>query len=657
MSKFFYLKLALNNLKRNKDTYIPYVIAGIGMVFTFLMLNVMMNNEGIRNMRNGDVLNTILSLGLVVVGIFSVIFIIYANNFLFKRRKKELGLYAILGLERKHVMRVLFYEATLIFFMSIIGGMAISFVFGKLSFLILLKMINISEGLIFSIDYSSILTSCSVFGGIYLFTFILNSIQVKIANPIQLLKGEAEGEKVPKTSWILTILGFLCLGGGYYISITVKNPLAAISLFFVAVLLVIIGTYSLFTAGSIAILKMLQKKKKFYYKTNNFISISGMIYRMKQNAAGLANICILSTMVLVMVSGTLSLFLGMEESLRYRFPMDIEISAYQWFDQQDLDTLVKKEAEKAGLRVTEDVYFKSLDSLVQIKGDVIEGMDFYFSMSSSNYDQLYDFKILTVSEFNRVFGDNIKLKDNEVLIHQEPKRYGKDTISFDGEEYQVKKEIEDAFFTGNSGNYNKGLTIIAKDEQTIEHIWNLLFLEEAQFKYYNYYNTDGDNNQKLAFAKVINSIVKEQYGISRISSLEMSRQEWYSTYGGLLYLGSFLGIVFMMATVLIIYFKQISEGMVDRNRFIIMQKVGLSNEEVKVTIRKQILMVFFLPLITAILHVAFAFPMVKRILLMFGLTNTMHIFLCIAGCVAVFIVFYMIIYSKTAKVYYRLVQR
>lgn len=655
MSKFFYLKLALNNLKRNKETYIPYIIAGIGMVFTFLMLNAMMNNEDIRNMRNGDVLHTILSLGLVVVGIFSVIFIIYANNFLLKRRKKELGLYAILGLEKKHVMRVLFYEAIFVYFISFIGGMIISFVFGKLSFLVLLKMIKISEGLTFSIDYTSIITALGVFGGIYLITFILNVIQVKIANPIQLLKGEAEGEKVPKTSWILTILGFLSLGGGYYISITVKNPLAAIPLFFIAVLLVIMGTYALFTAGSIAILKMLQKKKKFYYRINNFISVSGMIYRMKQNAAGLANICILSTMVLVMVSGTLALFLGMEDSLRYRFPMDIEVSGYDSFDQQGFDALVKKEARKFGLDVINNMYFKSMDSLVQIKGS--EGKDFYFTMNSSNYDQLYDFKILTVGDYNRIFKEDIELKENEILISQEPRRYGKDTISLHGDEYQIKKEIDEVFFTGNSGNFEKGITIIAKDEQTIEHIWNLLFPEEGQFKYYNYYTTDGDIDQKLVFAQEINRIVKEQYGISRITSLEMTRQEWYSTYGGLLYLGSFLGIVFMMATVLIIYFKQISEGMVDRNRFIIMQKVGMSNEEVKVTIRKQILMVFFLPLLTAILHVAFAFPMLKRILLMFGLTNALHIFLCIVGCVAVFIVFYMIIYSKTAKVYYKLVQR
>lgn len=640
MSKFFYLKLALNNIKRNKDTYIPYIIAGIGMVFTFLMLNVMMNNESIRNIRNGDVLNTILGVGLVVVGIFLVIFIIYANNFLLRRRKKELGLYAILGLEKKHVMRVLFYEVVLIFFMSVIGGMVISLVFGKLSFLVLLKMINISEGLIFAIDYSSIITTCSVFVGIYLFTFILNSIQVKIANPIQLLKGEAEGEKVPKTSWILTFLGFLCLGGGYSISITVKNPLTAVSLFFIAVILVIVGTYALFTAGSIAILKILQKKKKFYYKTNNFISVSGMIYRMKQNAAGLANICILSTMVLVMVSGTLALFLGMEDTLRYRFPMDIGIFAYQPFNQQELDTLVKKEAEKSGLHVTKDMYFKSLDSLVQIKGSDIEGMDFYFTMDSSNYDQLYDFKMLTADEYNRMFGDNIELKDNEVLIHQEPKKYGRDTISFDGEEYQVKKEVKEVFFASNSGNYDKALTIIAKDEQTIEHIWDLLFQDKAQYEYYNYYTTDGNIEQKLAFAQKINSIVKEQYGISRINSLEMSRQDWYNTYGGLLYLGSFLGIVFMMATVLIIYFKQISEGMVDRNRFIIMQKVGLSNDEVKVTIRKQILMVFFLPLITAILHVAFAFPLLKRILIMFGLTNTMHLFMHCWMCGSIYCILY-----------------
>lgn len=656
MSRFFYFKLALNNLKRNKTTYIPFIIAGIGMVFTVLVLDALSKNETLRSMRGGESLNAILMLGTIVVIIFSAIFIVYANSFLLKRRKKELGLYAILGLEKKHVTRVLFYENIVVIAASLGLGILFAVVFGKLCFLILLRVLNRAKGFQFVIPGLTIRNTMITFAIIYLATFLLNTIQVRLANPIELLRGEAEGEKPPKVSWLLAILGVFTLGAGYTIAIVVENPISAVTLFFVAVILVIIGTYALFTASSIAILKLLQKNKKFYYKTNNFISVSGMLYRMKQNAAGLANICILCTMVLVMVSGTTALFLGKESTLQKRYPTEFYVTSMEELDVKKLDQLVSDMAKTYGTHVTGKTEYRELTNNFRLDKDQLTEAVYSNEISMSDYKKLVNVEIISLKDYNRIKDVNVQLNGNEILLYTDGTEYTYDHLYLGDKEFAVKEVLKDQVLYTTNEMLTKSFTVVVKDEQ----VMNMLQEEILTSMYetcYNYYNIEGPTEGKLAFGEDIRDDIREQFDVLSINSKEQSKEEWYSSFGGLLFLGVFLGIVFMMATVLIIYFKQISEGMQDRGRFVIMQKVGLSREEVKKTINKQIRMVFFLPLLTAVMHLAFAFPMICRLLLLFGLVNTMHIFLCTLGCVIAFILIYTAVYHQTAKVYYRLVQQ
>lgn len=662
MSKGFYVKLALSNLKRNKATYVPYFIAGIGMIFTFMLLKVFAENKDLKNVHGGATLLEILKLGSIVVAIFSVIFIFYTNSFLLKRRKKELGLYAILGLEKKHVLRVLFYESIITIVVTIVCGTIISLIFGKLIFLALLNIISISSTIFFIISVKAIVETALLFVVIYFSTFLVNGIHVQITNPIELLHGEAQGEKVPRTSWIFTILGVITLGIGYAIAIIVKNPISAVTLFLVAVILVIIGTYSLFTAGSIALLKLLKKNKKFYYKTNNFISVSGMIFRMKQNAAGLASICILSTMVLVMVSGTTSLFLGKEQSLRIHFPTDLAIESIKDIDQEKMTDTLLENAKKLNVEVKDIARYKALDIFCIIDKNRVEFVNMNNLTSFSQYNVLSGIRIISLEDLNLIEEEQKDLTENEILIYTDNITLDDETILFGEKEFHIKETLNKKLVGSSNEIIEKTFAVVVKDESVMLEIQKEIEkqtgeTEENPFTNYYFCNTTGSKADKLLFDQKISDVLFENFDISGIQSLEMSRDEFYSMEGGLLFLGIFLGTVFLLATVLIIYFKQISEGMVDRSRFEIMQKVGMSNDEVKKTIRKQILMVFFLPLITAILHLAFAFPMICRLLVLFGLLNKLHIFLCTAVCVLFFIVFYTLTYHMTAKVYYKLVHR
>ncbi len=348
MSKMFYQKLAVTNIKKNGKTYFPYILTCISTIAMFYIMNFISVNDGLDSMYGGRELKTILNLGTYVIGFFSVVFLFYTNSFLIKRRKKELGLYNILGMEKKHIAKLLLWETLFVAIISMILGLISGIAVSKLIFLVLLKILNFKVTMGFVISTNSIVKTVILFGSIFLLTLINNMRQIHLAKPVELLKGGQIGEKEPKTKWILTLIGILSLGAGYYIALTTEAPLAALNMFFLAAILVMIGTWSLFTAGSIALLKMLRKNKKFYYKTNHFINVSGMIYRMKQNAVGLANICILSTTVLVMLSTTVSLYIGMEDVLRTRFPRDISISAKNISKEKSemINNLVKEQADK-----------------------------------------------------------------------------------------------------------------------------------------------------------------------------------------------------------------------------------------------------------------------------------------------------------------------
>ncbi|MBU5455083.1 FtsX-like permease family protein [Caproiciproducens sp. MSJ-32] len=657
MSKIFYAKLALINIKKNGKTYFPYMVAAISTIMMFYTMHFISINDGLNNMSGGDSLKIILGLGNYVIGLFSIIFLFYTNSFLIKRRKNEIGLYNILGMEKRHIARVMIWETFFVGISTIVIGLLSGILISKLMFLVLLKILTFEVPLGFFISKESIAITVILFGAIFILTLLNNLGQIHLSKPVELLRGGQVGEKEPKTKWIMTIIGVISLSAGYYIALTTESPLAAIYLFFVAVILVIIGTYSLFTAASIALLKILRKNKKFYYKTNNFINVSGMIYRMKQNAVGLSNICILSTCVLVMLSTTVSLYIGMEDVLRNRYPRDIAVRVDNVSDEMEekLDNIIIKEAEKHNISIKDIIKYRSIEVPMFQKNNS-------FSLANrdiGNYSDISLLNIMPLESYNSQENKSINLEDNEVLLYAFRGEIKEDTVNILGNEFKVKEQLKDFNSEGIlSAIAAKSYYIVVKDVETIEKLLFNVDIYGEKFEnlsYFYAFNTEGDAENQINLINVLSNMISEASLSGYAEGLEESRGAFFSLYGGLFFLGLFLGFLFIMATVLIMYYKQVSEGYDDKQRFEIMQKVGLSKEEVKKSIKSQVLMVFFLPLLMAIIHIAFAFKVITKLLSVLNLTNVTLFALCTVGTILVFAVFYGIVYSLTARVYYKLV--
>lgn len=669
-----YGKLALSNIKNNKQFYLPYLLMGIMSVVMYYTIVAMLNNEGIRSMRGAEFIATFLGLGQIVVSLFIIIFMFYTNSFIMKRRKKELGIYNILGMEKKHIAKVLTIESMITAAISILGGLAAGIVFNKLLMMLLYSLVRIDSAIQFTISKKGIVSTIILFVIIYGITLIYNLLQVKLANPIELLRSRNVGEKEPKTKIIMTILGLVCVGWGYYISITTESPLEAITLFFVAVILVIIGTYALFTAGSIAFLKLLRKNKNYYYQTTHFTAVSGMLYRMKQNAVGLANICILSTMVLVMLSTSVSMFLGVEDELLTRYPSDISISANiaAEVDCGEVLEVAKETIKEQGNVITEEKEIFSLGVTALLENGVFSGGDSNQMMSDIDMSALYTLTFCD-RQNGQAFCDRefSKLKKDEVYLIGYP-AYEQETVSFFGEEFKVaefieKKDKDEAhMISAVGGNYY----VILSDEAMLDTIYRKQkksYGENASdYRYRAYLNIEGTPEEKakcssLIYEKIGTAIADEKSKIHGnvlsyyVESREGNRADFYAINGGLLFLGLFLGVMFLMVTCLIIYFKQISEGYEDKERFIIMQKVGMSRSEVKKTITTQVRMVFILPILVAAIHVAAAYPIIVRLLALLNLTNVSLFAVYLAGTILVFGMIYYIMFKLTSRSYYHIV--
>ncbi|WP_346914812.1 ABC transporter permease [Clostridium sp.] len=656
MSKMFYQKLAITNIKKNGKTYFPYILTCISTIAMFYIMHFISLNDGLNTMSGGTDLKMILNLGTYVIGFFSVVFLFYTNSFLIKRRKKELGLYNILGMEKKHIAKVLFWETFFVALISMTLGLFLGIAVSKLMFLVLLKILQFKVPMGFMISIKSLIKTAVLFGFVFVLTFMNNLRQIHLAKPVELLKGGQVGEKEPKTKWILTLIGILSLGVGYYIALTTEAPLAALNMFFLAAILVMIGTWALFTAGSIALLKMLRKNKKFYYKTNHFINVSGMIYRMKQNAVGLANICILSTTVLVMLSTTVSLYIGMEDMLRTRYPRDISINAKNVSKEKTemIDNLIKEQADKDNITLKNIVKYRSSSlPMIQDKNYFTDNVDY---LDANNVGFL---EFMPLSEYNDLENKSITLKENEVLLFTYRGEIAEDSINILGNEFKIKERINSMTVDGIASSivFN-GYFIVVPDEKTIEKIYASSTQADGKMEdlsYYFAFDTDDNAEKEIALTNEINSKINQISIDAYCEGLEESRESFFSLYGGLFFLGIFLGALFIMATVLIIYYKQISEGYDDKERFEIMQKVGMSKEEIKKSIGNQVLMVFFLPLVTAIIHIAFAFKVIVKLLELLILTNVTLFAICTAGTIFVFAIFYTIVYFLTSRVYYKIV--
>ena len=628
----------------------------------YYMVSSLSMNPNMMNMIGGDVMQQILSLGIYVITVFAVIFLFYTNSFLIKRRKREFGLFNILGMEKKHLSIVIALESMIVFLVSMVLGIGIGILLDKAFYLLIAKMLNASIALGFYISYQSIVNSIILFLIIFLLMYVFSLIQINLSNPIELLHGDQHGEKEPKTKWLLALIGLICLGTGYYMSVSIQDPVTAFAFFMVAVILVVIGTYMLFTAGSIIILKLLRKNKRYYYKTNHFISVSNMIYRMKQNAVGLGNICILSTMVLVMLSTTISLWVGMNDIIETRFPRDITVSINSVDSNQALYTIddMNYAIEQAGIQTEDELVYRTLSVSAFNQGNTYTFGNENMSLQDiSNVVVLY---FITLDDYNRTEGTNVSLAPDEVLVFPSGKQFDHKTIDIASNTFKVKGILDSIKADSNySANLQNSMFVVVDSMDT------LFMIDDLQKQAYgdnaSYIHTSYDFNlnksEGMSVKEATDALIANYPGDTTymmVDTQEGNYEDLLSLYASFLFIGIFLSFLFIMATVLIMYYKQITEGYEDKKRFEIMQKVGLDKREVKKTINSQVLTVFFLPLVVAAIHIVFAFPMIEKMLRLLYLDNTNLYIMTTVICFGVFALVYVLIYFLTSKVYYGIVR-
>lgn len=628
----------------------------------YYMVSSLSMNPNMMNMIGGDVMQQILSLGIYVITVFAVIFLFYTNSFLIKRRKREFGLFNILGMEKKHLSIVIALESMIVFLVSMVLGIGIGILLDKAFYLLIAKMLNASIALGFYISYQSIVNSIILFLIIFVLMYLFSLIQINLSNPIELLHGDQHGEKEPKTKWLLALIGLICLGTGYYMSVSIQDPVTAFAFFMVAVILVVIGTYMLFTAGSIVILKLLRKNKRYYYKTNHFISVSNMIYRMKQNAVGLGNICILSTMVLVMLSTTISLWVGMNDIIETRFPRDITVSINSVDSNQALYTIddMNNAIEQAGIQTEDELVYRTLSVSAFNQGNTYTFGNENMSLQDiSNVVVLY---FITLDDYNRTEGTNVSLAPDEVLVFPSGKQFDHKTIDIASNTFKVKGILDSIKADSNySANLQNSMFVVVDSMDT------LFMIDDLQKQAYgdnaSYIHTSYDFNlsksEKMSVKEATDALIANYPGDTTymmVDTQEGNYEDLLSLYASFLFIGIFSSFLFIMATVLIMYYKQITEGYEDKKRFEIMQKVGLNKREVKKTINSQVLTVFFLPLVVAAIHIVFAFPMIEKMLRLLYLDNTNLYIMTTVICFGVFALVYVLIYFLTSKVYYGIVR-
>lgn len=678
MKKGFYPKLAFDGIRKNKKMYLPYILTSIGMVMMYYIIIFLQFSQSIKDAVQSSTVTQILGLGSWVIAIFSCIFLFYTNSFLIKRRKKEFGLYNILGMDKHNLGIILFWETLIIAVISLVIGLAAGIAFSKLAELVFLNLLKSDATFDLTVSSQGIGLCAIIFTVINILLFFNSLRQVRSSSAISLVKSEQTGEKPPKGNWIFGILGVLLLGGAYYISLSIKEPLQALTLFFVAVIMVIIGTYLVMISGSVLFCRLLQKNKKYYYKPNHFVSVSSMVYRMKRNGAGLASICILATMVLVMISSTTSLYFGEEDALASRYPREINISF------TTLDTQIYKDGQADKIRSEIDKIAKKRNANVHnsltylagtLAGMITDGnveTDVRNVYSGTvDYNRVFQFNFVSIDDYNKIMGTDYKLKDGEAMIYlfRKGSNFNGDKLSFNGgQSFKIVKYLDNfisqsdaamtivptmAVFVNDLDKATQGMTD-ATHQHDSEPVIN--------FNWSYGFDTGLSEDEQIALSKDINSYLtdvsdnfKEDIHSTEVESREQNRLDFFSLFGGLFGLGIILSIVFIFAAVLIIYYKQISEGYEDQSRFDIMQKVGMTKKEIRKSINSQLLTVFFLPLIFAGMHLAFAAPIIKKLLLLFNLTNLNLFIVTILISFAAFALFYMIVYKITSSAYYKIV--
>ena len=662
-----YLKLAWSNLKNSRQFYLPYVIAGMLSAMMFYTMCAIQGNEGLSKMRGGTSVQMVLFFGVIVVGVFVSIFLFYTNSFIMKRRKKELGIYNILGMEKIHIAKIMAWETVFSFLIAVGGGLILGIVFQKLLTMFLYRLTGLDAAIPFYISGWGCLHTAELFGAIYVCILLYNLMQIRLSNPVELLHSGSTGEREPKTKILQAVLGVVCIAAGYYMAITVDNPVKAITLFFVAVMLVIIGTYWLFNAGSIAFLKLLRKNKRYYYQTRHFTTVSGMIYRMKQNAVGLANICILSTMVLISISTTVSLYAGIQTTIAARSPKEIDVTANlsDYEDTAAVDEEIAKINEAHQVTVKDYTAVHSMGMITAYGGDGKYTLADGKGLVIADEKQGVYMEVISLDEYNTVCHTGETLKDGEVLLYTQNKELKGQTsmqmqIGTAVNDYQIASYLPEPEMDFGLQAYSgavKCLLVVVPGKEDVQK-WRQQALEAGNMQNLQYcvqYDTNLSKQESQKLTEDLYRIDIESAYVEAENRYEMAEQ-LYQIYGGLLFVGLFIGILFLMATALIIYYKQISEGYQDKKRFEIMQNVGMSLTEVKKTIRSQVLMVFFLPLVAAGIHIAVSFRIIQMMVRMLAMGETKLFGMCTLITLGIFCVIYGLVYAFTAKSYYNIVR-
>ena len=671
-----YPRLALAGIRKNKRLYIPYLLTCTGMAMMYYIIIFLQHNEMLDGMRGGTTASTILALGGWVVAIFACIFLFYTHSFLLRRRKKEFGLYNILGMGRRHLVRIEIWETIFVAIGTTAAGLLCGIAFSKLAELGLVNLMRGSISYVFSISAPAIMVTLLIFGVIHLLLLLRAAVAVGRSSAIQLLQSEAAGEKPPRANWFLGLLGFILLGVAYYMAVTIKEPLMALALFFVAVVLVILATYLIMISGSVLLCRQLQKNTAYYYNPRHFVSVSSMAYRMKRNGAGLASVCILATMVLVMISSTTCLYVGQEDAVNARYPRDMDVAVYGRSDHP----LDEAEAEQLRQGVESTVFnFGGQTSNVATYREISvsglpDGGDLRLGnagVSAADSTRVTQLHFLPLEDYNAATGQSLTLNDGQVYVAALRTDFPYDTLTVDGE---WTFRVMDRDIPPLSGPFTADITptlmvVMPHFTQFVQE------LEDGLSEKYGWYltatwhyafDTDLPENQQGNIDGTTPNLedalngylagVSSDWGVGvSVESKAANRADFYGMYGGLFFLGIMLSIVFIFAAVAILYYKQLSEGYEDQSRFDIMQKVGMTKQDIRRSINSQLLTVFYLPLVLAGVHLCFAFPFIHKLLILFNLDNRGLLIGTTAVSFAVFAVLYAIVYKLTGNTYYRIV--
>ncbi len=666
-----YPKLAWEGIRKNKRLYVPYIAMGALMVMMFYLLRFLQDSPVIGVMRGSVTLSTVLPMGYAVIAIFSIIFLFYTNSFLIRQRYREFGLYNILGMNKQNVCMIMVWESIFVGGLAIVTGQAAGILLSKGAELVLFNLVHMDISFDLRISAVSVFYTITGYIIIYLILLLNSVIKVWFAKPLDLLKSNRVGEKMPKRTWVYAAVGMVLLGAAYYLAVSIKEPLTALTYFFLAVIMVIIGTYALFMAGSVVLCRILQKNKRYYYQPNHFISVSSMMYRMKRNGAGLASICILLTMVLVMLSSTTSLYFGIEDSLVGRYPHSVNV-VVGFSDVEDLNSENLKKLYEAvrenspEVKETDCYTVGGTSGLFSDQGINLDVTS--VDVSINDYEQVGTLQVMSLEEYNRLCDADETLNADECLLYANRITYDSDTFTIvDGSSYKVKKMLDNCVKDGDLDSMmNPSMIMVVPDfEECLKTVSDFRTRTEGTVMAlrwkcgYDVESTEQETKEAEAIEESLARLseTKSVDGLIfySVDSREDNRESFYDLNGSLFFLGIVLSTVFLLAAVMIIYYKQLSEGYEDYTRYEIMQKVGMTKQDIRKSINSQMLTVFFSPLLMAGLHLCFAFPFLWKIMMMFGLNNRTLIIAITVICYIIFGIFYAVVYKITSNLYFHIV--